>query len=154
MTKRFGLVILGLILALTAGCAGRGNGPEAANLEQVYQAMEKAAVLPPMVSVPEDLVLSYYGIEPAWCEQAVFRVASDSLLADEVVLIRAKDSAAAGKILPLLEARLQGKAEEAESYSPEQYAIVKQGHLLSEGRELALIVSPGAARLVQIYKGR
>ena len=49
---------------------------------------------------------------------------------------------------------MQAKAEEAQTYSPQQYAIIKQGHLLSSGLELALIVSPDAPKLVQIYQGK
>jgi hypothetical protein len=70
-----------------------------------------------------------------------------------VVLIRAKDEAAAKRILPFLESRMQAKAEEAQNYSPEQYAIIKQGRILSQGVEMALIVSPEVGQLVSLYQG-
>ena len=70
------------------------------------------------------------------------------------MLIRARDEAAAQRILPLLEGRMQAKAEEAENYSPQQYAIIKEGQILSQGRDLALIVSPQVTQLVQLYQGK
>lgn len=145
--------LVGLLAALLllAGCAAPAQPRD---LQMVYTAMEKAAVLPAMVVVPEGLVPDFYGIEPGWYEQALFMVSADSLLADEVVLIRARDQAAAKDILGMLEARMQAKAEEAQTYSPKQYAIIKQGQLLSSGLELALIVSPDAPKLVQIYQGK
>jgi PBP1b-binding outer membrane lipoprotein LpoB len=148
------LVALAVLLLVLSGCAGQGRGPETADLKAVYQAMEETGVLPPMVAVPEGAVPDFYGIDPAWYEEALFMVSADSLLADEVVLIRARDEAAAGRILPMLQARMEAKAEEAQTYSPQQYAIIKQGQVLSRGRALALMVSPEVARLVRVYQGK
>ncbi len=152
MTKR--LIALAAALLMLTGCAAPSKAPETARPLALYEMMEKAGVLPEMTAVPEGMRLDFYGIDPAWYEEAVFMVSADSLLADEVVLIRARDEAAAQRILPLLEGRMQAKAEEAENYSPQQYAIIKEGQILSQGRDLALIVSPQVTQLVQLYQGK
>lgn len=151
MNKR--LLALALALLLLSGCAAPEKKTETIDLKAVYQAMEKTGALPDMTAVPESMLLDFYGIDPAWCAEALFMVSADSLLADEVVLIRAKDEAAAKRILPFLESRMQAKAEEAQNYSPEQYAIIKQGRILSQGVEMALIVSPEVDQLVSLYQG-
>ena len=151
MNKR--LLAMALALLLLSGCAAPKKKTETIDLKTVYQAMEKTGALPDMTAVPENMLLDFYGIDPAWCAEALFMVSADSLLADEVVLIRAKDEAAAKRILPFLESRMQAKAEEAQNYSPEQYAIIKQGRILSQGVEMALIVSPKVGQLVSLYQG-
>ncbi|HPA60798.1 MAG TPA: DUF4358 domain-containing protein [Clostridia bacterium] len=151
MNKR--LLILMLALLLISGCTAPSRKTETIDIKAVYLAMEKTGALPDMIAVPEGMLLDFYGIDPAWCAEALCMVSADSLLADEVVLIRARDEAAAKRILPFLEGRMQAKAEEAQNYSPEQYAIIKQGKILSRGVEMALIVSPQVSRLVKLYQG-
>ena len=153
MNKRLFLA-LALALLLLSGCAAPSKQVESIDIKAVYLAMEKTGALPGMTAVPDGMLLDFYGIDPAWCAEALFMVSADSLLADEVVLIRARDEAAAKRILPFLESRMQAKAEEARNYSPEQYAIIKQGQILSRGVELALIVSPQVSRLVSMYQGK
>lgn len=146
----FPALILALALLLS-GCAGPQNSR---SLKDTYAAIRQAEVLPEMVAVPEDMVRDFYGIDPAWYEEAVFQVASDSLLADEVVLIRAREEADADRILMMLKERLSAKAEEAKTYSPQQYAIINRGQILAEGRELALLVTPRVDVLLDICKGK
>jgi hypothetical protein len=113
----------------------------------------KENLFPPMVNVPEELVLDFYGIEPSWYEEAVFLVARDCLLADEIVLLRARDEETAAEVQSLLDARMSAKADEARSYSPEQYAIIKKGKVLAQGKDLALLVSPDIDNLMALYQG-
>lgn len=152
-TRRLALMLLAALLLLT-GCAGPARNQAPADLNAVYQAMEQAGVLPDMVAVPQDMLPDFYGIQPEMFSSAVFMVSADSLLADEVVLIRAKDGASAAKILSLLHARMAAKAEEAQAYSPEQYAVIRRGQVLSKGQDLALIVSPQAEKLLALYRGQ
>jgi len=54
----------------------------------------------------------------------------------------------------MLKERLSAKAEEAKTYSPQQYAIINRGQILAEGRELALLVTPRVDVLLDICKGK
>lgn len=139
------------LIALLTGCAAK---PEPRSLQDIWQTMLKADVLPDMATVPEGMVLDFFGIEPDWYEEAVFMVARDSLLADEVVLIRARDDAAAKQIHQMLESRMEAKAAEARTYSPVQYAVISMGQVLIKGRELALLVCPEADTLLAIYQSK
>ena len=62
------------------------------------------------------------------------------------------DAATADKVAALAQSRLQAKAEESASYSPEQYAVVQKAQLLRSGNYLALIVSPQVETLSQLFK--
>ena len=156
MNKRWLALLLLLLMALSACAApaapARPDAPR--DLASVYQKMEESGALPPMVSVPLSMVPDFYGIEEEMLSDSLFKVSSDSLLADEVVLIRARDEAAAMAILALLNERMATKADEAKDYSPEQYAIIGKGQVLSQGLELALLVSPQVEKLLSLYQGK
>lgn len=151
--KRFSLLALLAALLLLAAC----NGPQPAaekpaDLAAAYQKMEESGKLPAMLAILPDMALDFYGIDTEQCTQWVLRLSQDSLIADEVLLIQAQDEAAAEEILGFLQGRMDTKAAEAITYSPEQYAIIKRGHLVRDGLFLALIVSPDADDLLAIYR--
>lgn len=153
-TKKWLLAsLLLLCLLLCTGCAGK-EAADTRSLSQIWDAMEKAGVLPPMILVDGELALDLYGIDVETCSEAVLMVSTDSRLADEVILLRAKDDAAAKTLKQLLDTRMTDKANEAEGYSPEQFSIIKKGKVLQSGTALALIVSPAAEQLVSIYQGK
>ncbi len=143
------IILLAVLCLVLAGCAG----PEKTNraLQDIYAEMEKTQVLPPMIQVDKDLALDFYGIDVSECTEYVMQMSSDSMLADEVILLRAKDQKTADELKALLDSRMEDKAAEAKGYSPEQYAIIQKGKVLQNGNDLALIVSPDVDKLTEIY---
>jgi len=148
------LVSLLAIALLLGGCGGRPAPGQPVSLTDVYRQMEEQVGLPLMLEMTPELALDFYGIDTARCAQWVLRLAQDSLTADEVLLIEARDAAAAEEIHGYLQGRMEAKAAEAITYSPEQYAIIRRGHLLRDGLYLALIVSPDAEALLKVYRGQ
>lgn len=143
-----------LALALLALALG-GCRPKAVKdgaLTDIYADMEATGVLPPMLEVDAEMALDFYGFDPADYAQGVLMISQDSLLADEVLLLRATDAAAAARLKAFMQGRLEAKANEAKGYSPEQYAIIQKGQLLAEGLSLALIVSPDVDKLTAVYR--
>lgn len=155
MKKTLASLMLLCLLTLTA-CSPTPavKGPTILPVHESYQKLEGLGILPPMVEVPEDMVLDFYGIAPEWYSQAVFMVSEDSLLADEVVLISAKDDKSVKEIEAMLTSRLDFKAEEARSYSPQQFDIIKKGWLVAQGLDIALLVSPQADSLLAAWQGK
>ena len=105
-----------------------------------------------MFNVPGDVILGFYGISPDDYDDAVFMMNTDSLKADEIVIIRAADEAAARRVNGALTQRLTDKANEAQVYSPEQYAIIKECTVSQDGLWISMIVSPDAGSLRSTYK--
>ena len=62
--------------------------------------------------------------------------------ADEIWLIEAKDDAAMETLTALAQTRIQAKLDETESYVPDQFQIVQKAEVLTNGRYLALLISP------------
>ena len=124
----------------------------AVSAEAIYMKLREAAALPDMFAVPNDVIADYYGIFPGDYSDSIFMMNTDSLKADEIVIIRAVDEEAAKRVAGRLKQRLTDKALEAEVYSPEQFAVINGCTVTQDGLWLSMIVSPDADRLVAAYK--
>lgn len=141
------LLALALILALCA-CSQSKSAP--ADLAGLYADME--ASLPEMMVLDDTFRMNLLGIDPEDCSQVITAICGEGLLADEVWLIEAKDPAALERISRLAANRMQAKADETESYVPDQYQIVKQGQVITKGLYLALLVSPEVSALQSAFE--
>ena len=152
--KRNICILLIACVLLLAGCTPQTpeqTEPAAVlDMQQIY--LSFTPHMPEMISMDDAMLLNYCGVETVDCIQSVAAICSDGLRTDEIWLIEAKDTAAADKIAALAQSRLQAKAEESISYSPEQYAVVQKAQLLRSGNYLALIVSPQVETLSQLFK--
>lgn len=138
--KKFIAAILLFSLILTlAACGGKAEAAKA-DLQSVYDGY--ASLMPEMMVLDDNSMLNMLGIQKEDCQQAIVAICSYGLQADEVWLIQAKDADALKRIQTLAESRLHAKADETESYLPEQYLIVKEGQVITKDLYLALLVSP------------
>lgn len=145
--KRIVALLLVAVLIL-AGCGGKEKVADM-NMQSVYDRFE--STLPDMLVMDETMMLNFCGIEAELCAQAVVAVCSDGLRADEIWLIEAKDEAALAQLQSLAKSRLERKGEESITYSPEQYEIVQAAQTITAGNYLAVIVSPDAAALAELF---
>ena len=141
------LMMLVTLLALSACAQGK---PVHTDMEKIYGDMESH--LPEMMVLDDTFRMNLLGIDAGDCNQVITAICGEGLLADEVWLIEAKDSTALAHIQKLAENRLQAKADETESYVPDQYLIVKQGQIITEGLYLALLVSPEVGSLQSVFE--
>lgn len=152
MKKTIALLLALSMALLCAACAQSGGQKKEGSVQQTYEDIAANANLPPMMQVQDDLVMETYGIDLADCGEALFMVYDgDDMLADEIVLIVAKDEAAAGRVKEKLDARMQYKADENEGYLPDQYEIVKEGKVLQDGLRLALLISRDINAVMKVY---
>lgn len=120
------------------------------SMTAIYEKM--AANLPEMVEMDETMQLNYCGISREDVSQSVVSICTDGLRTDEIWLIQAVDEGAAEKITELAQTRLKAKADETRNYAPDQYAVVEKAELLQEGQYVALLVSPEAKALTEIFR--
>lgn len=140
-----------LLLTLTAcGGAAPAEATEAApvDLQELFNTM--ADKLPEMIAMDDTMMMNFCGIDPEKCIQAVTAIAGSGMLTDEIWLIEAVDESALDEIEKLANTRLRMKAEETESYAPDQYAVVQEAQTLRSGRFFALIVTPEAEALAKV----
>lgn len=144
MKKILTLTLCALLVLSLAACGGK-EPAKSADLNALYDAL--TAAMPQMLPMDETTMLNFQGIEIADCVQAQVAICAEGLRADEIWLIEAKDEAALGRLKEMAEARMQAKVNETISYVPDQYVIVEQGVILTNGLYLALLVSPDVEAL-------
>lgn len=150
--KKICVCLLALLMLLCA-CGKADPAPDAAaepvDLSALRADMEK--VFPTMMEVDGDMRLNFLGIREEDCAQCITLLCDDGMKADELWLIEAADDEAMERLTKLAEQRMEAKAQETENYAPAQYEIVQQGKVLTEGRYLALIVTPEAEKAVRLF---
>lgn len=138
-----------LLLSVTA-CGGAEAPQEAAvDLSSLYTSYQQT--LPEMMVLDEGTMLSFLGIQAEDCVQVITAVCANGLQADEVWLIQAKDSQALERLTTLAQTRQAAKEDETVSYLPDQYTIVTESKLLTEGLYLAYLVSPDVDTLAAAF---
>ena len=144
--KRILSLLFVLVMLFLAGCSPEASAPAVEiNVSSVYAGFEKT--LPDMIKMDADMMLNFCGIDAADCKEALVYVSADGLLADEIWLIEAKDEASLETLRQLAQTRIQSKLDETETYAPDQYLIVQQAVVLTQGRYLALFISPDVETL-------
>lgn len=143
------LLALLALAALLSGCAAKKAVPPQ---ETVYQKIISQNILPAMVLLDEESGFDYLGIDMELYAEQVMALSEDSLLADELLLFKAKSADQAKALEEAMQARLDAKAKEARTYSPEQYAVIQQGRIIKDGLYLALLVTPEIDALEAAYK--
>lgn len=133
------LLALSLVLSLAA-CGGKAEEPVSIDVNTLYESYGE--YLPEMFYPDEATLLNFLGIDVADCAQYKVAICAEGLRADEVWLIEAKDEAAMERLYQLAETRIVSKLDETETYAPDQYLIVQEAVILTNGRYLALLISP------------
>ena len=118
------------------------------DLKKMYD--ECAERMPEMIVLDAEMMLNYCGIDINDCAEYYVSICADSLRADEIWLIKAKDADALKNIAKLADARIKAKADESITYSPEQYAVVQKAEIIEKGVYFALVVSPDVLTLKDI----
>ncbi len=147
--RRVILCALALTLALSLAACG-APAKESADLSAVYTACQE--YLPDMMVLDDTTMLNFLGINAADCSQVITAICAVGLQADEVWLIQAKDQDALNRLTALAQTRQTAKEDETESYLPDQYAIVKEGKILTEGLYLAYLVSPHVEQMQAAFE--
>lgn len=139
-----------LVLSMTA-CGGQEAPAETAvDLDALYTTYQQT--LPEMMELDETTMLNFLGINAEDCTQVIAAVCANGLQADEVWLIQAKDSEALERLTALAQTRQAAKEDETVSYLPDQYTIVTESKLLTEGLYLAYLVSPDVETLSAAFE--
>ena len=141
--------ILLLAFCLLAGCGSRSAAlPAPAALAEELLAAAKG---PEMSAMPESYLQEVTGIAPEEYDSAVYLLPSDDVAPDELILIRCRDQAAAGRVREKLEARLAAKAEAAQYYLTEQLPVIRGGKVRADGLTVSLLVSGDMDALQAVY---
>lgn len=148
MKRITALLLLAAMVLTLAAC---GSKTVTIDLDAVYKTAETK--LPTMLPLDTTGQLNFMGVKAEDCEKSIVAICGDgSLRADEIWLIKAKDKDALARIQKLADTRLKAKAEETESYVPDQYTVVKAAVTVTRDLYFAMIVSPEAEAIKAAFE--
>ena len=139
------------VLLLLSSC-GKSTTADV-NLSDVLAEISDSVQLPnELTKMTMSELTGLYGIESDEIVQFAGYYTDVGTLADEIVLIEAKDSAAADTVRQKVEDRYDAKLAEMKDYLPDEYEKIQNGTVLVQGSYIALIVSDNADTVQDIYK--
>lgn len=92
--------------------------------------------------LPKELYKDIYGIDPDKFEDVVVYGTMINVKANEIIVVKVKDEADIGMAKSALEQRKNQVYKTWEQYLPDQFEMVKQGVIKTNGKYAALIISP------------
>ena len=148
--KRALCVAAALLLALLTACSG--GAPSQGKEVDLKAVMTSLGMDEGMMELDENDLMDLYGIEASDVKQFAAKIPTESLLADEIVLIEAVDAQAAARIKKKLDSRYQSKLNENKDYLPEEYDKVSKCKVVAGGNFVALIIAANGEDLMKIYE--
>lgn len=103
------------------------------------------------LDLASERLLALYGIDAADIEESACFITMGGVFPDEIVMIKATDADAAGRIEEKLNTRLDEIKVQSQSYDPENYAIAQECKVLREGNVVALFMSAKHADMEAIF---
>lgn len=94
----------------------------------------------------------YYGLNPEDYEGVLLFAPVSNMDAEEVLLIKCKNSEQSASLEDVITERQQTKEHTYEGYAPEQYALCQNYILDNQGNYIIFIVSPEAGKIDAAFK--
>ena len=103
------------------------------------------------MTVDSDKLTELYGIAAEDISESACFVTSSGTFPEEAIMIKAKDDAAKGRIVELLNARIDDVKVQSESYDAENYALAQKCKVIIEGDYIAMFISASHEKMENIF---
>ena len=101
--------------------------------------------------IPDEYIGSVYLIDKSKFEDVLIYGSLMGAKSNEIILIKAKDSTGVSEAKNLLQNRKDKLIEQWKSYLPEQYELVKQSQIVSDGMYVAFVCASGQDQAVSAF---
>ena len=159
MRRMRGMIVTFIVLCVLVlsgcGAGGKGNAGHAAEPktpEEMYEQVLKEAELPEMVLGDDEYIMNYYGIDPETLDGYVFASADSAILADAVIILKAKEEGSVEKLAESLRNIKEWKEAEMENYAPDAYKVAKASSVKTEGKYVWLVMSEQSGKIEDIIR--
>lgn len=122
------------------------------SVNEIYQEIEGKVELHSMVSMPDEFITNYYGVDTDALEEYIFAMSEDAVSAETVIIMKAKDSEKIDGLTTALQMVIDEKKAEMENYLPEQYDIVSKSDVKVSGAYVYLVISDHADQIQNIIQ--
>ena len=156
MKKTFIWFLIAVLLLCAAGCGQEEVGTQpaastdAVDLGAVMQEMLDTVSLPEMMTLTDSDLTDYFGLEAAWYADCAACINANGYEKDEIILVHAADADSVPQIKDCLQTVLENAAAEMQNYIPEQYAMIRNCAVESDGLYVWLFISDAADQLQTI----
>lgn len=96
-------------------------------------------------------MLKGFGINLEDVEEGIMKFPMINLVADEVIIIKARDESKLSAIKEAMENHIENQMKAFENYVPENYELVKKHILKTEGKYMLLVISKDAQKVEEIF---
>ena len=149
--RLFALILASaMILSLLAACGGKKTEAKDVDLSELWTSMEENLELPAMMELDDDALDFLYGMDAADLESYVGRIPMMNVHATEFFMAKVKD----GKldtIKEALENRQANLEQQWSMYLPDQYALVQNAKLVTNGNYVLFCISEDADSVVNLF---
>ena len=122
------------------------------SVNEIYQEIKGKVELHSMVSMPDEFITNYYGVDTDALEEYIFAMSEDAVSAETVIIMKAKDSEKIHGLPTALQMVIDEKKAEMENYLPEQYDIVSKSDVKVSGAYVYLVISDHADQIQNIIQ--
>ena len=148
--KRLVFFSLALVFIL-CGCSAGGAEEPDAPISEILEEMISETQTPQPLPIDKDALSSLYGIKADDVGQCACAVTMNGVFPDEMLIIKAKDAEAAGRIKQCLDTRLKEVLEQSRGYDAASYAVAQKCRVNENGLYLSLFVSAKHEEMNEIY---
>ena len=143
-----------MLMGVLAACGGSSDSAKSVDLNTVLTGVNTAFGINDMkvLSSTDDLS-RYYQINADDVKSFAAEFSTDASNYTEVVLVDAKDAAAATNIKAKLDDRINKQLSDAKSYHPEQVAVIEACSTQQAGNIVYLVISDKFNDIVSNIKG-
>lgn len=114
------------------------------SLEDIYTEITNEVELPEMVTLNDNYIANYFGIDLSKLEEYIFVNAQEVIYADTIIIMKVKDTNDIDTMKEALETMIEHKKSELENYLPEQFKIVEKSEIKTSDSYIYLIISNDA----------
>lgn len=157
--KKIALVFAAVLLAAAMLCSCSGGSGESSKAEsgktltQVFDDIRSQVKLEDFNIYKSEASLDrFYGITEDDFSEYAGGINSSGVNQEEIVLLKAKDDAAAKRIKEALDGRYESKLAQNKNYNQEQAAMLEKCKVEQYDLYVTIIVSPEAEKITKIFK--
>ncbi len=154
--KKITVFILTFLLLFSLCSCGDNTSDVTASepltLDIIMSKIEESVELPAMITLTEENISDFFGIEKAEYSDCYASICEDSLRKDQIVMFKATDSDSAEAIAQKLNNARQNALDETENYLPEQFSLVSGSSVMTDGLYVTFFVSENADIITKTFK--
>lgn len=106
---------------------------------------------PPLKDIPPVIIEEFYGFKNEDLSFAVFKRATQNTYADEIAIIKVKDSNQVPQIINGIEGRVKDLKKQFEEYLPEEREKVDNYKIENKGDYILFVISNDNSKIISIF---